>query len=426
MHPSKILIAGGAFAAAALAAPAAHAANPACSAAGVTGTTTTVVYVGGSTAVTPTIKAIDQALVNGASSSIIVFADAMGQTGSCTGTNFFLADTDPNNAAACPTGGCPTGTGEWYDGTGTKVVCDLPTPAAHLDVVMSDVFMSSCPGAPTTLPADAQDTTDFIQAMLFVIPKNLATPQQAITAEEAYFVFGFGGSAGMASPWLDVTVGLMHQAIRNKGSGTQQMVGRASGLPGDYINQGKMKGFDEGGSGGVVTAVGTSTDPTEIGILSMDQYDAHRDTLRSLAFKNFHQWFAYYADSTATSFDKANVRDGHYWIWGPEHFFTRMNGTATVRPNAQVFLDLIKGKTPITGTTILDVEIAAHVVPECAMKVQRSTEVGPISKFAPATPCGCYFEFKATGTNSCTACTDPDGTACAGGGVCRHKFCEAN
>jgi hypothetical protein len=219
----------------------------------------------------------------------------------------------------------------------------------------------------------------------------------------------------------------MHQAIRNKGSGTQQMTGRASGIPGDYINQGKMKGTDEGGSGGVVSAVGTSTDPSEIGILSMDQYDAHRDTLRSLAFKNFHQWFGYYADSTPTSFDKANVRDGHYWIWGPEHFFTRMNGAATVRPNAQAFLDIISGKTAITGTTILDVEIAAHVVPQCAMKVSRTTEVGPISKFTPAAPCGCYFEFKATGTNNCTACTDAEGTACTTGtGVCRHHFCEAN
>ena len=425
MHRTKLLLAGGALVAVALAAPAAHAANLPCAAAGIPGTTTTVVYVGGSTAVTPTIKAIDQALVNGSSTTIVVYADASGQTGSCTGVNFFLNDTDPTNVTSCPAGGCPTGTGEWYDGTGTKQVCDLPTPA-HLDVTMSDVFLQSCPGAPQTMPADVKDTPDFIQAMLFVVPKSLPSPQQAITAEEAYFVFGFGGAAGMASPWLDMTVGLTHQAIRDQGSGTQQMIGRGAGLPGDYINQGKMKGTNEGGSGGVITAVATSTDPSTIGILSTDQYDAHRDTLRSLAFKNFHQWFAYYADSTPSSFDKANVRDGHYWIWGPEHFFTRMNGTATVRPNAQVFLDILKGKTPITGTTVLDVEIGAHVVPQCAMKVQRSTEVGPISKYTDPAPCGCYFEFKATGTTSCTACTGADGTACTGTGVCRHHFCEAN
>ncbi|MCE9575661.1 MAG: hypothetical protein K8W52_21095 [Deltaproteobacteria bacterium] len=417
MHSIKSLVVGGALAAATLAARPALAANPPCS-----GVATNVIYTGGSTAFGPVIKAIDQSLVASSSDTVVVFANSSGQTGSCTGSNFILADVTPTGA--CASGACPTGTGQWYDAAGVVQTCDLPADA-HLDVVFSDVFLSSCPGAPATQPAEIKDTQGPIQAMLFVIPKLLPAPQQAITAEEAYFVFGFGGVNGMASPWLDNTTGFTHQYIRNKGSGTQQMIGRGIGLPGAYINTDKMKGTDAGGSGGVITGVGASTDPTTIGILSMDQYDAHRDTLRALAFKSFKQWFAYYPDSTPSSFDKANVRDGHYNIWGPIHFFTRMNGTATVRPNAQKFLDILNGVTPNTPS-ILDVQIGARVIPQCAMKVKRDIELGPVSKYTDAAPCGCYFEQKAAGTTSCTACTGADGTACSGGGVCRHKFCEAN
>ena len=31
----------------------------------------------------------------------------------------------------------------------------------------------------------------------------IASSQQAITAEEAYFVYGFGAAAGMVTPWVD-------------------------------------------------------------------------------------------------------------------------------------------------------------------------------------------------------------------------------
>ena len=42
-------------------------------------------------------------------------------------------------------------------------------------------------------------------------------------------------------------------------------------------------------------------------------FDRNRQTLDSLAYKAFGQWYAYYPDSTSTAMDKANVRDGHYF-----------------------------------------------------------------------------------------------------------------
>ena len=432
MISTKTLLLGGALTAATFAAaPRAHAAT--CDT-----LATNVIYVGGSTAAAPIISTINNAYITAAAggtpAQLIVYANGSTQKGSCTGTGIILADADPADANGTCTAaaGCISGVGTGtIDPAGIIVpapaACDIPTNT-HLDIGLSDVFATSCSGV-TTVPATFKDTFGPIQSMVFVIPRSLPSFQQAITAEEAYFVFGFGGAAGMASPWLDATATLTHQHIRNQGSGTQQMTGRAALIPGDYINQGKMKGTNEGGTSGVISKLSADTDSSAIGILGAADYDLHRDSLRSLAFKAIGQWFAYYPDSSSTAFDKRNVRDGHYWIWGPLHMFAWMNGSNTARPNAKVFLDLLSGATPLPGTTppsITKVLIQSHVIPACAMHVQRSIEVGSLSKYSDAAPCDCYFEQVATGTTTCTSCTSADGTACTGGGVCRRGFCEAH
>ena len=38
-----------------------------------------------------------------------------------------------------------------------------------------------------------------------------------------------------------------------------------------------------------------------------------------------YQLCGYLPDSTGTSFDKKNVRDGHYWLWGAQHFYGLVN-----------------------------------------------------------------------------------------------------
>jgi hypothetical protein len=394
------------------------------------------IYVGGSTAMGPVLAALDTVLAKQATPITLVYANAAGQTGSCIGVGFIVADTTPTGA--CAAGACPTGTGQYTDASGALHNCNLPADA-HLDVGISDVFATSCPGV-ATQPADIKDTQGPIQAMNFIISRANPSPPQAITAEEGYFVFGFGGAAGMASPWLKVAL----QFIRDSGSGTQQMTMRAIGLPGDYINKGGLgtvggvKGTKTAG-GDMATTVANQTDPAAIGIVSSDIYDANRGKLRSLAFRAFKQKYAYYADSGPNATDKQNVRDGHYFIWGPVHFLVHMNGAATARPNAQKFLDIVNGVTPVTPS-ILDTFIGAHVIPQCAMKVKRDAELGPMTKYAAPDQCGCYFESKVA-TTSCSTCPDlADGANCASGGVCRGHivgkdaagndirlaYCEAN
>jgi ABC-type phosphate transport system substrate-binding protein len=403
----KSLVATGALIAAGLAASTARADDTGpCG----NGSSPNPVYVSGSTAIAPFIAAMGAPLYQDGAMTLVYQ-----KQGSCVGVAEIVNDATP--AGACTTGACITGTGTYYDGTGLAHECDLDAAGQHVDVGVSDVFATSCSGI-TTVPADVKDTFGPIQAMLFVISKANPTPQQAITAEEGYFVFGFGGAAGMVSPWTNVAL----QFIRNSGSGTQTMTTTAIGIPPD-----KMKGVDSGGSGGVLSMVGAQTDTSAIGILGADLYDLHRDTLQVLAFKAYGQWFGYYPDSSPTSFDKQNVRDGHYYIWGPVHMLAHTDGNGdALNPLAQTFLDYVQGKpaTPAAPFDITTIAIDAHVVPDCAMKVQRSTEVGPLSAYAPDEPCGCYFESK-VGTSTCTACNLDDGQACSGGGVCRHHFCEA-
>ena len=70
-----------------------------------------------------------------------------------------------------------------------------------------------------------------------------------------------------------------------------------------------------------------------IGILGNDYYDAgmNRASVKSLAFRAFKQHFAYWPDSTATSFDRRNVREGRYPIWGYVHMLASVAG-ARFRP----------------------------------------------------------------------------------------------
>jgi ABC-type phosphate transport system substrate-binding protein len=369
------------------------------------------VYISGSSAIQPFVRDMGKALVG---NTTLVYQSA----GSCVGVASVLNDTTPTGA--CVTGACITGNGTFFDATGAAQTCTLPAAGQHVDVGVSDVFATSCSGV-TSVPATIKDFTGPIQAMLFVVPK--ASTQTALTAEEGYFVFGFGGAAGMVNPWLDVAF----QIIRNIGSGTQQMTSRAVGVP-----AAKMKGTDAGGSGGVVTMVSTSTSAEKtIGILAADQYDKKRDVLAALAFQSFHQWNAYYADSTATSLDKKNVRDGHYSVWGPLHMLVQVNANTGVPLSAaaKTFIDWVQGTptTPAAPFDITDIITTAGVVPACAMTVQRSTEMGPMSKFSPTEPCGCYFENKANGATTCTACTGTgQGTCATAGQVCRRGFCESH
>jgi ABC-type phosphate transport system substrate-binding protein len=353
-------------------------------------------YVTGSTAVKPFMAALGKAL---AGKATVIY---QGQ-GSCVGV------------AAIVSGTPIKGTASYWDAAGMENTCNLTLTGDVADVGVSDVFATSCPGV-ASLPPGVGDFFGPNQVMEMVVP--VASSQVSISAQAAYFVFGFGG-AGKVTPWSDES----QLFVRSETSGTQQMIARAIGVPAN-----KWKGVSQSGSGALLSAVAGSTKPeATIGILAADIADANRKTVKTLAYKHYEQKCSYWPDATATSFEKQNVRDGHYPIWGPLHMFAKVDATNTpTKPDAATLIGYLTGKVPVpAGVNLLDLEIAAHTVPSCAMNVQRKTELGDISAYTPSAPCGCYYDFKSNGSTTCTACSKD--TDCAGSaGLCRFGYCEAN
>ncbi len=393
---SRRSVAGGVAAAAfaLAAAPSAHAVD--CS------TLTHPVYVTGSSAVKPFLaKAAAKLLPD---ITIVYYSQ-----GSCAGVTAMT--TDP------PASLTQTGLVYW-DNTGTAVTggCDNTVGTGDVvDIGASDVYASTCG---KTVAAGVEDKHGPIQTMTFVTP--VGSSAKSISAEAAYMVFGFGASAAdkQVAPW-SVPADIFQ---RGAGSGTQAMIATAIGAP-----AAKWQGTTETSSSLMLGAVAAAGTNTGIGILATDLADLNRDKVTVLPYQHKDQSCGYLPDSTSTALDKANVRDGHYMIWGPLHLYVK----STMKDEVKAVVDALTLATDTDGT-ILAAEAKGGVIPECAMHVIRSSEVGALASFQPTTPCECRYLAEATGTapaNCHTCTTATEATDCAGqsrGTKCNYGYCEGN
>jgi hypothetical protein len=313
-----------------------------------------------------------------------------------------------------------SGTGDYYVADATKstgvAIKTCTIPAGTKPVVgVSDVFYESCTGS--SLPATAGEWHGPVQSMLLIVPEANVTTT-ALSYKQAAAIWGCGAK-GLQTPFTDETA--IQQ--RTSTSGTQTMVGAAIG-----VAPTAFKGKSNSGGGGLVTSLLAVANPqTAIGILAADAYDPARATLNSVAFQGKGQTKAYYADSDASSVDKSNVRDGHYVIQGPLHFFA----SATPSTTTQKVLNWITGATAIDPTDtnnlgyIKTVALAGDV-PQCAMKVKNAYDGGPFSVYTPPVSCGCYFQKAVnkmtTDPVGCTPCTS--NATCTGGKTCQTGYCE--
>lgn len=299
-----------------------------------------------------------------------------------------------------------------------------PTPACEADAGGNTIglgigatFLSSCTNLPATKPADLALVDGPVQSYGFIVPDTSA--QVAMTAQEGYFAFGFAGNTGMAAPWLDQAL----RFTRGPTASTALTCAAAIGLKGSQLEGTVPTGNT---STEVLNRVATSTNAdATIGLMGTEVYDGARNLVKLLAFKGFGQRFAYFPDFSATSFDKKNVRDGHYLPWAPTPYITRIDtgtGKAT-DPNVQRVIDLVFGARTDADVNGLDQVIAAGLVPECAMSVKRAFDGGDLSLYAPPEPCGCYFDARVPqGSTKCTTCTND---SVCGAGKCRRGYCEA-
>jgi len=179
----------------------------------------------------------------------------------------------------------------------------------------------------------------------------------------------------------------------------------------------------------------TSPDLT-LGILATDVADgllasgaSARSALQILPYQHYGQTCGYLPDSSSSSYDKQNVRDGHYMIWGPIHFYTRLKNGQPDNANAKILFDLMTNPgDPRDAQDLIDLAAKTHTVPDCAMRVSRETEVGPMSSYMPPKSCECRFISVATGDDTPDGCTPcKKSSECSGEDykkVCNYGFCE--
>jgi hypothetical protein len=306
---------------------------------------------------------------------------------SCTGVSAILDDAPISGIA------------QYFDQSGSPLTCTLP-PNQLVDVGISDVFATTCRSLANGLPPEVKENFGPVQIMTFAVPQ--ASQQKSISLEAAYNVFGFGNDSQVA-PWTNAN----YIFERTPSSGTQNMIASTIGVP-----AARWQGVTNSSSANVVqglTSAGQDPDPAvadrAIGILSDDYVGESLTTLRALAFQDLGQPCGYWPDSTATAKDKANVRDGHYPIWGPSHFYSRVDGSGAPRnTDAQKFIDSLSGVTPVGGFDLLQLYVQSFVVPICAMHVTRTSDGGNYIPYTPPATCNCYFDAQATGQTSCTTC----------------------
>jgi ABC-type phosphate transport system substrate-binding protein len=334
---------------------------------------------------------------------------SMLQSSPTYGTDHVIRDPPANSAE---------GYAQYVSG-GKLTDCLLGPGGAAIEVGESEIYAETC-GYAVKDADNVAESQGPILPILFVVPGD--SEDTVISAAAARQVFGTGGLA----PWSD----WRRFYVRGAGTATQQLVGREIGVPAN-----KFWGLDQGTAQILAAglAVSTNYSAQSIGILGADFYDRDRGNLKALAFQAKDQDCAYLPDSSSGSTDKINVRDGHYPIWGPMHFFVTESNLTYASPAASEFVGLFA--KPTIPVEMLDALIDSSFVPQCAMMVRRDGEVGlapdasgpppSLIKHVPPHSCGCRFDAVATKTAkppNCDTCT-LDGN-CPKHQVCNYGFCE--
>jgi hypothetical protein len=317
--------------------------------------------------------------------------------------------------------------GNWafyFTDDGTQVNCLISTTGAGVPITIgiSDLYSTTCGFTPA--PSTVREFTGPI--VPFVLATKPASSQNAISAEAAHLVFANGGvppaGIGMkpATPWTDYT----QYYIRNNTAGSTVLTALVIGVDKTM----PFWGIDRASTDNLRDSLRQATDSeAALGIVSIDSYDPHRDDLKALYLQASGQTAGYLPDAKSTSFDKVNVRDGHYPLWGYVHFVVPTDPASnhtdiSSAARAMTLLFSTDGLDP----GLLNSIIKASEVPPCAMKVERSGEVGDF-KMRTTTSCGCYFDFKSTGhaSPSCQTCANNDDCP-ASHPKCNYGYCEVN
>ncbi len=336
---------------------------------------------------------------------------------SCAGVDVVAND----KSASCVDGGCLHGQAKFYPVADDPIAfCDLDagaTTGTKANLVLSEVAPATCLNYAGNPPAGVLDSGAAGPVIPYALVMSQQAPQSAnsIQAEEAHFVFSVGGPA-QVPPWLkSATVFL----FGNKDA-AELLLGPRVKLASD-----RWKGTIVSTADDLLAGL-KSDAATALGILATPFADTRRSDFRILAFQALSQHGAFFPDRKSNSFDKQNVRDGHYPLWGFLHMIQRESPTAPGQPKyskGNQLATMLLGNAPAAGQDVVDLQVAAGFVPKCAMRVTRQSDAGPPAATAPADACNCWFEQKVKQPGEPLGCKEcPDGV-CAEG-TCRRKLCE--
>jgi hypothetical protein len=408
------------------------------------------VFVSGSSASQPVLQALAAVLGNGVS---IIYQNP----DSCYGLNDAITSAPSTEAGVATSFLDPT--------SGTAIACTLnATTPEFPDIGVSDVFIETCQTRlATATPAAGQHIAKIngpIQAMAIAVP-TMAQGSPSISAEAAYVVFGYDATGAMVPPWNQAA----NIFVRPQTSGTLNMIGEAIGLPATKWANAALSTTvpaQQAGSTGAMFSdiANANTSPNvgaTVGILSAEAVIQRNNgvaagggTVKVLPFQGAGQSCGYYPDSTGTQFDKLNVRQGRYDIWGPLHFVVNVDANgypsvphkdaaATVlnyfiatgdgmqTPFAVADAGAISDSQKLQLITAEAQPLKGGVVPWCAMEVMRTGEVGPEASYQSPEPCGCRFEFAAVGKTVspyCKTCSSDDDCKNPDGGTSFYPVCR--
>ena len=88
-----------------------------------------------------------------------------------------------------------------------------------------------------------------------------------------------------------------------------------------------------------------------------------------------------------------------------------------INPAVKTLVDAMNGQNTQVLSTLDVIEFYAksHIVPTCAMHVQRTDDGHGYQPYAPVTSCSCYYDLQATGQSSCLSCSKDSDCASAPG-----------
>ena len=291
------------------------------------------------------------------------------------------------------------------------------------DLVINDTFWTSCYGSYSTSAPLASPYKEFlgpVQGLVPIVAKGFY--YDAMTVDELLDVYACGAKLKILGTFSDNSTIYNYDSHTN---GMRELWARGLGASnGEVFPLGVSLALGLTAQSMVSMVASTTSPDATIGYTSTEFYDANRESISALKVRGVNQFKAYLPDTDATKLDKINIREGRYTIQGALKFVTQVDSTGVPTNAAAKKIVYWMQGNPLADPLPFDVnQIYAlnGVVPQCAMRVTKDNDLPVFRRYTDPSPCNCSFDLLATGKTNCTPCS---AAAPCATGRCSHGYCE--